>query len=73
MIIVMPNGRAQPDDRPGPNAMDTAPTFSVFDQDLLGSLIPFIQFKYSVKTDRENRALAGLSMGGGQSLNFWRW
>ena len=70
MIVVMPNGRAQPDDRPGPNAMATAPAFGVFDQDLLGSLIPFIQSKYSVKTDRESRALAGLSMGGGQSLNF---
>ena len=70
MIIVMPNGRAQPDDRPGPNAMATAPAFGKFDQDLLGSLIPFIESKYSVNTDRESRALAGLSMGGGQSLNF---
>jgi enterochelin esterase-like enzyme len=70
MIVVMPNGRAQPDDRPGPNAMQTAPAFGKFDQDLLGSLIPFVESKYSVKSDRESRALAGLSMGGGQSLNF---
>lgn len=70
MIVVMPNGRAQADDRPGPNPMATAPAFGKFDQDLLGSLIPFIESKYSVKRDRENRALAGLSMGGGQSLNF---
>jgi enterochelin esterase-like enzyme len=70
MIIVMPNGRAQADDRPGPNAMATAPAFGKFDKDLLGDLIPFIESKYSVKKDRENRALAGLSMGGGQSLNF---
>jgi len=70
MIIVMPNGRAQPDDRPGPNAMQTAPAFGKFDQDLLGSLIPFVESKYSAKSDRESRALAGLSMGGGQSLNF---
>jgi len=70
MIIVMPNGRAQPDDRAGNNAMATAPAFGRFDKDLLGDLIPFIQSKYSVKADRENRALAGLSMGGGQSLNF---
>lgn len=70
MIIVMPNGRAQADDRPGSNAMATAPAFGKFDQDLLGSLIPFIESKYSVKSDRESRALAGLSMGGGQSLNF---
>jgi len=70
MIIVLPNGRAQPDDRPGTNAMATAPAFGKFDKDLLGDLIPFIQGKYSVKADRESRALAGLSMGGGQSLNI---
>ena len=70
MIIVMPNGRAQVDDRAGSNPMSTAPAFALFDRDLLGSLIPFIQSKYAVKSDRENRALAGLSMGGGQSLNF---
>jgi enterochelin esterase-like enzyme len=70
MIVVMPNGRAQPDDRPGPNAMATAPAFAKFDQDLLQDLIPYVQSKYSVKADRESRSLAGLSMGGGQSLNF---
>jgi enterochelin esterase-like enzyme len=70
MIIVMPNGRAQPNDRAGTNAMATAPAFARFDKDLLGDLIPFIESKYAVKKDREHRALAGLSMGGGQSLNF---
>ena len=70
MIIVMPNGRAWKDDRPGPEAMRTAPAFGEFDKDLIGSLIPFIESRYSVKADRDNRALAGLSMGGGQSLNF---
>lgn len=70
MIVVMPNGRAQRDDRAGSNPMATAPAFGRFDQDLLGSLIPFVEAKYSVIKDRESRALAGLSMGGGQSLNF---
>ncbi len=70
MIIVMPNGRAQPNDRAVGNVMATAPAFAKFEQDLLTDLIPFIDSKYSTKTDRENRALAGLSMGGGQSLNF---
>lgn len=70
MIVVMPNGRAQPDDRPGTNAMATAPAFGKFDKDLLGDLIPFVESKCSVQNDREHRALAGLSMGGGQSLNF---
>ena len=70
MIVVMPNGRAQADDRPGPNPMATAAAFGKFDQDLFGSLIPFIESKYPVHQDREHRALAGLSMGGGQSLNI---
>ncbi len=33
-------------------------------------MIPTIEARYSVQGDREHRALAGLSMGGGQSLNF---
>jgi enterochelin esterase-like enzyme len=70
MIIVMPNGRAQKDDRAGPNAMATAPAFAKFERDLLDDVIPAIQSRYSTYTNRESRALAGLSMGGGQSLNF---
>jgi enterochelin esterase-like enzyme len=70
MIVVMPNGRAQPNDRAEGNVMATAPAFATFEQDLLKDVIPFIESKYSVKADRESRALAGLSMGGGQSLNF---
>jgi enterochelin esterase-like enzyme len=70
MIVVMPNGRAQKDDRPGPNAMATAPAFATFERDLLDDVIPAIESRYSVEANREHRALAGLSMGGGQSLNF---
>lgn len=70
MIVVMPNGRAQANDRPEGNVFASAPAFGEFDKDLLGSLIPFIESKYAAKSDRESRAIAGLSMGGGQSLNF---
>lgn len=70
MIVVMPNGRAQKDDRAGANAMQSAPAFAVFERDLLDGVIPAIESRYSVQADREHRALAGLSMGGGQSLNF---
>jgi len=70
MIVVMPNGRAQPNDRAEGNVFATAPAFQKFEQDLLQDLIPSIESKYSVDTNRESRALAGLSMGGGQSLNF---
>jgi enterochelin esterase-like enzyme len=70
MIIVMPNGRAQVNDRVQGNGMQSAPAFAKFEDDLLKDLIPAIEAKYSVQGDREHRALAGLSMGGGQSLNF---
>ena len=70
MIIVMPNGRAQKNDRAGGNVFASAPAFAVFEQDLLKDVIPAIESRYSVKADREGRAIAGLSMGGGQSLNF---
>ncbi|UCD51103.1 MAG: hypothetical protein JSW27_00435, partial [Phycisphaerales bacterium] len=70
MIIVMPNGRAQKNDRAEGNVFASAPAFAKFEYDLLDDVIPAIEAKYSVKADREHRALAGLSMGGGQSLNF---
>ena len=69
MIIVLPNGRAQKDDRANAG-MGAAGSFATFEGDLIKDLIPFIQVKYSVNTNRESRALAGLSMGGGQSLDF---
>lgn len=72
MIIVMPNGRAMKDDRAIGNMFDSlkVQAFSTFEKDLLNDLIPYIERKYSVHKDQANRAIAGLSMGGGQSLNF---
>jgi enterochelin esterase-like enzyme len=70
MIIVMPNGRAQKNDRAEGDVFRSAPAFAAFEEDLLKDVIPAIESRYSVQADREHRALAGLSMGGGQSLNF---
>lgn len=74
MIVVFPNGRAKADDStPPPDKVFTpenAGAFAAFERDLLDHLIPAIQAKYSTLTDREHRALAGLSMGGGQTFNF---
>ena len=70
MIVVMPNGRAQKNDRAEGNVFASAPAFAVFEKDLLDDVIPTIESRYSTHTGREHRALAGLSMGGGQSLNF---
>ncbi len=70
MIVVMPNGRASKELTSRDPIPRQVPAFAAFEDDLLKDLIPFIEKHYSVKTDRESRALAGLSMGGGQSLNF---
>ena len=74
MIVVMPNGRALADDRSPPEdrvfTPENAAGFARFERDLLDFLIPAVEAKYSVDVDREHRAIAGLSMGGGQALNF---
>lgn len=72
MLVVMPNGRAMKDDRAIGNiySPEKVAAFANFEKDLLNDLIPFIEKKYKPLTTRENRAIAGLSMGGGQSLNF---
>lgn len=72
MIVVLPNGRAMKDDRAIGNVMaaDKVQAFANFENDLLYDLIPFIEKTYLVIKDSESRAIAGLSMGGGQSLNF---
>lgn len=72
MIVVLPNGRAMKDDRATGDVMarDKVEAFSTFERDLLDDLIPFVERKYAVKKEQEQRALFGLSMGGGQALNF---
>lgn len=72
MIVVLPNGRAMKDDRPIGNIYDRArvQAFADFEKDLLTDLIPYVEQHYPVLKDRTQRAIAGLSMGGGQSLNF---
>jgi len=69
MIVVMPNGRATADP-PSANFMSDFNYYSHFEKDLLQDLMPYIESHYSVKTDRDHQALTGLSMGGGQGINF---
>jgi enterochelin esterase-like enzyme len=78
MIVVMPNGsmprpanmpRFEPGTTPTPEAraaMEAAQ--NRFTDELLKEVIPYVEKHYRVRTGRENRALAGLSMGGGQAL-----
>ena len=74
MIVVMPNGRALPDDRPPPQDRTFTPEhiagFAKFERDLLEFLIPAVEAKYPAIGDARHRAIAGLSMGGGQALNI---
>jgi len=67
----MPNGRASKDPPPG-NPFEGNPfeAYAAFEQDLLRDVIPYVESHYPVRADRQHRAIAGLSMGGGQSLNF---
>jgi enterochelin esterase-like enzyme len=72
MIVVLPNGRALPDDSASGNIFspEKMQAFADFEKDLLECLIPAIEKKFSVQADAAHRAIAGLSMGGGQTFNF---
>ena len=70
MIVVMPNGRAAKNDRAVGNVYAGSQAFADFEKDLLNDLIPHMEKNFPVIKDAEHRAIAGLSMGGGQSLNF---
>jgi len=45
-------------------------TSEEFSKDLLGDVIPYVQTHFRVYTDRDHRAIAGLSMGGDESLTI---
>lgn len=66
MIVVIPDGNVS---RPGMTQggyNDEAMT--IFKEELFENVIPFIEKNYRVRPGAENRALAGLSMGGGQAF-----
>ena len=60
MIVVMPNGTIET-----PDMMGEVPLFGV---DMVASIIPFVEANYRVKADQAHRAMAGLSMGGMETI-----
>lgn len=71
MIVVMPAGHIGPFTFGGPPpAAGSAPT-ARFEDDFEKDLRPYIEKTYRVKTARADRAVAGLSMGGGQTLTLF--
>jgi enterochelin esterase family protein len=71
MIMVMPAGhtRASGFGLP-PSTSTNRPPADEFIQDFTHDIMPYIEKNYRVHNDRKSRAIAGLSMGGGQTLNI---
>jgi enterochelin esterase family protein len=65
MVVAMPAGHTGSFRTGG-----ARPAVDEFSQDFLGDVIPHVEKHYRVYTDRKNRAMAGLSMGGAQTLNI---
>ncbi|MCU1236103.1 MAG: putative esterase, partial [Candidatus Solibacter sp.] len=68
MIVVMPYGRARQDVYLGPAAAQQTDA-KAFENDLLQDVLPFAEKLYRISAKPAERAIAGLSMGGGQSLS----
>jgi enterochelin esterase-like enzyme len=62
--------RLAPAAAPGPGGLRAFGSNDTFEADLLKDIIPYIESHYPAKPDRESRAIAGLSMGGGQALGI---
>lgn len=60
MIVVMPNGHTR---QPA-----TPESRLEFAREFMADIVPFVEKRYRVRTDRNGRAIAGLSMGGGHTL-----
>ena len=80
MLVVMPNGNVIQDAAPGagsagyytPNFMVPKTMNGMYEANF-DEIISFIEDNYRVKANKENRAIAGLSMGGYHSLHISRY
>ena len=66
LVIVMPYGHTPS----APADVRGLGNYSAFEKDLIEDVIPYVQKSYRVSTEQKDRAIAGLSMGGGQSLTI---
>src|SRR3569832_2724279 len=66
MVFVLP---ARLTSRTGGGGRGAAGQPDEFQQDFLNDIMPYTESHYRVLTDRNHRAIAGLSMGGSQTLN----
>ena len=68
MIVVMPAGHTSTTFNPG-GGRGIGPALDEFAKDFTQDVMPYVERNYRVLTDRQHRAIAGLSMGGAQALN----
>ena len=66
LMIVMPYGHTPS----APPVMRSIGRYESFERDLVEDVIGYVQKNYRVRADQKDRAVAGLSMGGGQSLTI---
>jgi enterochelin esterase family protein len=64
MVVVMPHGHT------GPFSFGRGSMSGEFEPDFVSDIMPLVEKRYRVRTDRANRAIAGLSMGGAHTLNI---
>ncbi|HYW48581.1 MAG TPA: alpha/beta hydrolase-fold protein [Bryobacteraceae bacterium] len=69
-VVVMPFGYGITPGSPRPAGAAPADNTALFSRDLIEDVIPLVQSQYRVTADRDHRAIAGLSMGGGESLGI---
>jgi enterochelin esterase-like enzyme len=73
MIVVMPQGHALQGAGVGPLIRfqgETSMFSPRFPKDLFDDVIPLVERNFRVRADADHRAIAGLSMGGGQALSI---
>jgi enterochelin esterase-like enzyme len=71
MIVVMTDGHAYSPQFTGmPSTNMISRNITDFERDLLGDVLPWVESNYRVRKEAASRAIAGLSMGGGQSLTI---
>ena len=67
MIVVMPYGHVQREIKPALAAAAPGADSATIEKELMTAIKPMVESKYRVLTQRTKRAIAGLSMGSGQS------
>jgi enterochelin esterase-like enzyme len=70
MVVVMPYGHVPREIKPGPTVPASPSDASAIERELLTGVLPLVESKYRVLKDRNHRAIAGLSMGAGQSTTI---